>query len=152
MKKFTFPLGRVMDWREAQARLEELKLEALYGELRAIDSRERSLDFEREAAETSVAARGATGAELARLGEFRRFLVAERTRLEKLRAACSQRITAQIQVVAQKRRDRKLLERLKQQRLIAWNRDWNRELDAQADEAYLARWNGARPDGPGSNT
>lgn len=143
MKKFDFPLGRVMDWRETQARVEESKLETLYAELRAIDSQQHALNIERDAAEKSVAARGATGTELARLGEFRRFTVAERTRLEKLRAECSQRISAQIQVVATKRRDVKLLERLKQQKLIAWNHEMNREIDAQADEAYLAKWNRA---------
>jgi flagellar export protein FliJ len=141
MKKFDFPLGRVADWRETQARLEESKLETLYAERRAIDAQERALDREREEAEKSVAERGAKGHDLARLGEFRRFTVAERTRLEKLRADCSQRIAAQIQVVMAKRRDVKLLERLKQQKLIAWNRELHREIDAQADEAYLAKWN-----------
>lgn len=141
MKKFHFPMGRVIDWREAQARLEEAKLETLYAELRAIESQQQTLDRERDAAEKNVAARGATGAELARLGEFRRFTIVERTRLEKVRAEVSGKIAAQIQVVAAKRRDVRLLERLKQQKLIAWHRELGRELDAQADEAYLAKWN-----------
>lgn len=141
MKKFHFPMGRVIDWREAQARLEEAKLETLYAELRAIESQQQTLDRERDAAEKNVAARGAMGAELARLGEFRRFTIVERTRLEKVRAEVSGKIAAQIQVVAAKRRDVRLLERLKQQKLIAWHRELGRELDAQADEAYLAKWN-----------
>ena len=37
MKKFAFPLGRVMEFRRMQARLEEVKLEGLYAGLRAID-------------------------------------------------------------------------------------------------------------------
>jgi flagellar export protein FliJ len=141
VKKFNFPLGRVIDWRETQARVEESKLETLYAELRSIDSQQHALDREREAAEKTVAARGATGTELARLGEFRRFTIIERTRLEQLRGEVSRKIAAQIQVVAAKRRDVRLLERLKQQKLIAWHRELGRELDAQADEAYLAKWN-----------
>ena len=35
MKKFCFPLDRVMEWRRTQARIEESKLERLYAELRA---------------------------------------------------------------------------------------------------------------------
>jgi flagellar export protein FliJ len=143
MKKFHFPLGRVIDWREAQARIEESKLEALYAERRAIDSQKSALTLEREAAENAVVERGATGSDLARLGEFHRFTVAEHTRLEKRRDDCGQRIAAQIQAVTEKRRDARLLERLKQQKLSAWNREFSREIDAQADEAYLARWNRA---------
>jgi flagellar export protein FliJ len=145
MKKFHFPLGRVTDWRETQARIEESKLEALYAEQGAIDHRKAALHQERDAAEKSVAQRGATGAELARLGDFRRFTVAEQTRLEKLRAEVSQKIAAQIPVVAARRRDVRLLERLKQQRQTAWNQEMAREVDAQADEAYLAKWNRSHP-------
>jgi flagellar biosynthesis chaperone FliJ len=143
MKKFHFPLSRVIDWREAQARLEESKLEGLYAEQRAIDARKNQLSRERESAENAVAERGATGSELARLGEFHRFSAAEHARLEKLRDDCGQRIAAQIQAVTGKRRDARLLERLKQQKLIAWNREFSREIDAQAEEAYLAKWNGS---------
>jgi flagellar biosynthesis chaperone FliJ len=141
MKKFSFPLGRVMDWREAQARIEESKLEGLFAELRAIDMQEAALLQEREAAEQWVAARGATGIELDRLGQFRRYSVAEHTRLEKIRSDCAHRIAAQIQVVASKRRDVRLLERLKHHKSMAWNRNLSREIDAQADEAFLAKWN-----------
>lgn len=144
MKKFHFPLGRVIDWRQTQARLEESKLEALYAEQREIDLRRAAVNRERETAERAVVARGASGVDLERLAEFHRFSIAENTRLEKLRADCSQRIAKQIQVVAAKRRDVRLLERLKQQKLIAWNHELAREIDAQADEAYLARRNRAR--------
>lgn len=141
MKKFSFPLGRVIDWRQTQARVEESKLETLYAEQRAIDTSKAALEKEREAAKKAVVARGATGTDLARLAEFRRFSVAELTRLDKMRTDCSKRIAAQIQVVTLKRRDVRLLERLKQQKLIAWNHELSREIDAQADEAYLAKWN-----------
>ena len=33
MNKFSFPLGRVMDWRRTQERIEEGKLEQLHAEL-----------------------------------------------------------------------------------------------------------------------
>ena len=141
MKKFNFPLGRVMDWRRTLAQVEELKLERLYAELRGIDAREVAIREERTRSEKAVAAAPVTtGFELATLDAFRRFTILECTRLEKLRAECAQRIAAQIQVVAQKRRDLRLLERFKDQRLQAWRHDLARELDAQADEAYLAKW------------
>ena len=141
MKKFTFPLGRVLDWRATQARIEESVLERLYAELRAIDSSEAALKRQRADSERAlITSSTAMGAELAALDSFRRFTVAEHTRLEKLRADCSKRIAAQIQVVAAKRRDVRLLEHLRDRRRESWNQDFNREIDAQADEAYLAKF------------
>ncbi len=141
MKRFSFPLGRVMDWRGMHARLEELKLENLYAELRSIDAKIAALLEERSLSDQAVLdASVVAGSELAALSAFRRFSVAEHTRLGCLRADCSQRVSAQIQVVAAKRRDVRLLERLKQQRLAAWSVEFNREIDAQAEESHLAKW------------
>ncbi len=142
MKKFTFPLRRVLDWRETQARLEESKLEVLYAERRAIESHIATLLEEREKSDRTIAhGNGATGAELEALSAFRRFSVMEHTRLDKLRAGCSQRIAAQLAMVAAKKRDAKLLQRLEQQRLAAWQIDFSKQIDAQAEESHLARWN-----------
>lgn len=146
MRKFTFPLGRVMDWRAMLVRIEESKLDQLYAELRAIDSRQAALDREREQSEQALlTASASTGTELAALDSFRRFAFAERNRLEGLRAGVQQRIVAQIQVVAKKRRDVKLLERLKDQRFEKWQAAFAREIEAQADESFLAKWNTGRP-------
>src|SRR5580658_8846263 len=121
MKKFTFPLGHVMDWRKTQARLEELKLETLYSELRTIDGRKSALQEERSRSETMLdAARSITGSELAAFDTFRRFTIAEQIRLEASRAECSQRVAAQLRVLVAKRRDVRLFERLKDQRFKAW--------------------------------
>jgi len=142
MKKFTFPLARVLDWRATQARIEESKLEQLYAELRAIASSEAELKRQRAESERALLASNvASGSELSALDAFRRFTTAEHLRQEKQRADCSQRIAAQIQLVAAKRRDVRLLERMRDQRFQDWNHQFHRELDAQADEAYLAKWN-----------
>jgi hypothetical protein len=142
MKRFSFPLGRVMDWRETLARIEESKLENLYAELRAIDARIAAVLEERAQSQKMVlAAPAVSGTELAALDAFRRFSVLEHMRLDRQRADSSRRVAAQIQIVALKRRDVRLLERLKQQRLIAWQAGFNREIDSQAEESHLARWN-----------
>jgi len=141
MKKFAFPLHRVLDWRDTLAQVEEAKLERMYGELRALESSEAALRAERERSERAVAqAPSAEGFELAALDAFRRFAVAEHTRLEERRADCAKRIAAQIQVVAQKRCDVRLLQHLKDKRWAAWNRGVAREIETQAGETYLAKW------------
>jgi hypothetical protein len=142
VKKFDFPLSRVMDWRKTVAQTEEAKLQNLYAELRAVELKEAALKAERESCEKAVrAVSSVTGRELGELDSFRRFAVAEHTRLEKQRAECMKRIGAQAQVVALKRRDVRLLEHLRETRLKSWTRELNRKIDMHAEEAYLSRWN-----------
>jgi flagellar export protein FliJ len=144
MKKFRFPLSRVMDWRRTQARIEESKLERLFTELREIDARVTELNEERTGSEMAlIAAPSNTGADLAALGAFQRFAIVEQGRLAVKRAECAQRIAAQTQAVVARRRDVRLIEKLKERRLETWRADFGREIDAQAEEAYLAKWNRA---------
>jgi hypothetical protein len=141
MKKFAFSLGRVMDYRQTLERLEEAKLQTLYAELRGIDERKASIHDERTRSERAVReGKHASGLELAALDTFRRFAVAELTRLELKRADCAKRIAAQIQMVAQKRREVRLLDQLRGSRWKAWQREADREIDQHAEEAYLAKW------------
>ena len=115
MKRFSFPLDRVADFRRIQARIEEAKLEALYAQLRGFDEKEAILLQARAESESKVlSAPAVTGPELAALDRFRRFTGAERLRLQRQRAECRQKISAQMQVVTVKRRDVRLLEKLKE--------------------------------------
>jgi len=140
MKKFAFPLERVLDFRRTQARVEEIRLEQLNTEIRGIEARQAALDAQRRGSETAVlSGPGATGLELAELDRFRRFVSAERSRLERQRSDCAGRIAAQIQAVAQKRRDVRLLERLRDRALSSWKVELGREIEAQAEEAHRAR-------------
>ena len=64
--------------------------------------------------------------------------------LHRMRTEVAQRIAAQMQEVARKRLDARLLEKLKQKRIVEWRASFHRELEEQASEAYLAKWNAAR--------
>ena len=142
MKRFSFPLDRVMEWRRTEARVEEAKLERMFAERRALDARAAELNGERlEAEKTLIAAAASTGEELAAVSAFQRFSVAEQKRLAAQRVECEGRIAAQVQTVAAKRRDVRLLEKLRERGLEKWRREVNRESEALAEEAYLARWN-----------
>jgi flagellar export protein FliJ len=141
MKKFAFPLDRVMDWRGTQARIEEMKLEVLYAEQRGIDAQVEAVVAAREqSAQALVTAASVTGSKLAAIDAFARFSVAERARLDRARVDCSHRTDVQMQLVAAKRRDVKLLERLKGQQLATWNAEFSREIDAQAEESHISKW------------
>jgi hypothetical protein len=142
MKKFVFRPARVLDWRSAQARIEEANLERIYAERRAIDQRAQSLAQQQHEAQTAlVAAKSVSAGDLAALDTFHRFATGEFIRLETMRFECDKRVAAQIGVVAAKRRDVRLLERLKEKEQASWTRQFDREMEAQAGESYLARWN-----------
>src|SRR6266478_4136501 len=113
MKQFRFGLDRVLDWRRTQARIEEVGLEALHGELRDLGTQADKLAHERNTAGRELLASGRmTGVELALLDSFHRAVDAETSRLATARADCRRRINAQIEKVTLRRRDVKLLERL----------------------------------------
>jgi flagellar export protein FliJ len=142
MKKFAFPLSRVMDFRRMQARMEEVKLEALYAELRAMDTREVALIQQKTQSEKALrAAPSVTGFDLQLFSEFSTATKEELKRMDKARADCRKRIDAQLTVLTVKRRDVKLLEHLKEKRFEKWEKEMFKEVDSQAEETYLARWN-----------
>ena len=141
MKKFTFPLARVMDFRRMQARLEQVKLEALYAELRAIDTREVALIQEKVQSEKALkSAASVTGFDLELFDTYRRAAKEEQKRMDQARADCRKRIDAQLALLTAKRRDVKLLEHLKDRRFEKWEKEMFKEIDHQAEEAYLARF------------
>ena len=142
MKKFGFPLARIMEFRRMQARLEEVKLEGLYAELRALDAREAALTKQKAQSENSVrSAKSVTGFDLELFATFRDAMTLEQSRVERARIDCRKRVEAQLAILTVKRREVKLLERLKEQRFEKWEKDMFKEIDSQADEAYLAKWN-----------
>jgi len=142
MKKFTFSLDRVLDLRHSEARIEEVKLERLYAERAAIDTRERVLREERRQAGTALHLRPeVTGEQLSALDAFQQYVEAEGRRSAQARAACGRRIQAQLQILTVKRRDVKLLEKFKDQRQKAWAQALEREISQEAEESHLAKWN-----------
>jgi hypothetical protein len=125
-----------------QARLEEIKLEGMYAELRAIDARKTSLREQHDQSEKSLKSSAAvTGLELELHDSFLQSVRIESEKLDSSRAACQKKIEAQMAVVTSKRRDVKLLEKLKEQRFEKWQAEMFKEIDQQAEEAYLAKWN-----------
>ena len=141
MKKFDFPLARVMDFRRLQARLEEIKLETLYAELRALDAREvASIQLKVQSEKELKSAKSVTGFDLEVFDAYRQALNEDQKRMDKARADCRKRIDTQLAMLTIKRRDVKLLELLKERRFEKWEKKMFKEIDQQADEAYLAKF------------
>jgi flagellar export protein FliJ len=145
MKKFSFPLARVLDWRRTQVLAEESKLQRLYAELHSIEARLGEIRAAREQAGQEVLDAGsATGLELTALDQFRKASTFECVNLTASATASRRRIALQLQVALQKRRDVKLLELLHARKREAWNAALNRETDNEAGELFLAKLTAAR--------
>ena len=147
MKRFVFPLARVLDWRRLELRREESRLEQLHGELHALDAGLALLNQQAAEAETELREHVTFRAEdLAALHSFQQHAAAERVRIAQAQAACRQRIAAQMPVVLGKKRDVKLLETLEEKQRAAWVREEAREIAQQGEESHLARSRLARSD------
>lgn len=148
MKKFQFPLDRVLAWRQTQVRLEEAALDRLRGELDGIDRRRVELDQAvLEARDRLLGSASATGPEIAALEHYRAAATQQALRLAHERHEREQAALRQAAAVQERRREARLLERLRDRRWEAWRAQAAREWEQQAEESHLARLvRGRRPE------
>lgn len=147
MKKFAFPLERVLAWRRTQTRIEEATLARLNAEVHALDLRCSALDQSvRQAGAKLLAATSATPTEIGALQYFRTSASAQVRSLIHARRTLEQKLTQQTQTVLERRRDAQLLEQLRERRWNSWKAATDREIEQQADESFLARfWHSLPP-------
>ncbi len=140
MKKFTFPLQRIRDFRGRLAEAEEVKLERLLGERAAGAAAIARLSEEQSALGRAPVAEAETQAqELAARDSYREHLGGKRKGLLALQLGCENRIAAQTRLVLEARRKVKLLDKLKERKLGDWTAEFDRELEALAAELFLAK-------------
>jgi hypothetical protein len=141
MKKFSFPLDRVLAWRHTQARIEEAVLEKLRSELRLLDQQRNQLDQSVvDARDHLLRSRSASGPEIAALEHYRAASAREAVHLGHTRASLVQRIAQQTAVVADRRRDARLLEKLRERRFAQWRQSADREVEELAEESFLSKF------------
>ena len=145
MKKFTFPMDRVLAWRRAQLRLAEVALEQMHRQKQALEDGKSALHEERARMEDAIlTADHVTGGELEALDSFRQFAAGEVKRMDQAIAKAADETSARAQIVMTKRRDLELLEKLKARRRESWSNELAVETQQLAEEAYLARWKHGR--------
>jgi hypothetical protein len=137
VKRFTFPLSRVLDWRRTPASLKEAKLSRFYAELRDIEDRIAQACAEQSDSEKDLL--GSATVRGDRLAALDAFVAAECARLEGLASHTRRRIAQQLEAVTATRRNARLLEKFERSKLERWKADYSREMDQQADEAHVSR-------------
>jgi len=140
MKNFQFQLAQAMEWRRTRVHIEEAKLEKLYAELRDLEAgAARIIEEQAQSERTLFAGPSVMGSELAVLDDFKRWVKTECARLQEASTGCRKRIAAQLEMLVQKRRDLRLLERLHDRKLAEWKKDLAKEIDQQTEELNLGK-------------
>jgi hypothetical protein len=140
MKKFSIPLDRVLGWRHTQTRLEEAKLDQLRAQLTALDRRHTELGQSlTEAAKSVVRSPSVTALEIGALEHYRAATARQTAQLSRDRLQLEQAIASQMQTVTDRRRDARLLERLRERKHAEWRTAQVFEGEQLAAESHLAR-------------
>jgi flagellar export protein FliJ len=143
VKAFRFPLESALALRRRQCEAEERKLELALAALRELDARRESLAREEtEARAAVVASSSPSPQELWSLSQYLARARREQNELAVRRWRQEEAVAAQRACLVEARRKFRLLEQLKEERLAEWRREFARELETLAAEAYLARWHG----------
>ena len=145
MKRFQFPLDRVLRYRQMQAEAEEARLQAQLARLGELDGQIAGL--EREGLRTQEAVRRTLAADcevlssqLATYPGYRVVLAHAKKGLLEERRRRVQEVEKQRAAVLNAYRAREVLQRARLEAHNRWQADYNKEMDATAGELYLSKW------------
>jgi flagellar export protein FliJ len=148
MKKFRFPLERLLNYRRGRLAAEQARLERLVAEQAALERRRAALEHEERFVMESLRRLPViTASDLNAAEGFRRFAAAECVRLLSEAGMLASRIEAQKNAVLSARREVEILERLREKRLHDWRSEVDKDMEQQVAELVVARWR--RPAGSG---
>src|SRR5438270_12532989 len=138
MKKFEFRLDSALRWRDTQLQVERGKLSALLAEEAKLKDSLETLGTERRSALQCLAKEQLFSLDLRSLSSY---LVGAETRATILQYQIrkgKQLVVEQQERVVQAERNVKLLVKLRQKRQLDWKAGLEREIEANAEEAWLA--------------
>jgi flagellar export protein FliJ len=148
MKKFRFPLERLLNYRRSRLAGEQARLEKLLAEQAGLEQRRAALEREERMVNESLRRLPVISSEqLAAIASFRRFAASEAVRLAAEIHAAAGRVAAQRDAVLSARREVEVLEKLRERRLHDWRREVDQETERQTAELVVARWALSRESG-----
>jgi flagellar export protein FliJ len=135
---FVFRLDQALRWRATQVNLQKARVAgAAAGAARAqaaVDSQRAEL-----ASQSVEVARGSTGTALGSYAGYAGRSRAQILRLQEHAVAARKALDTEINRLMEANQKVRLLEKLKQTEQGQWQREFDRELSAFADEAFLSR-------------
>lgn len=140
MRRFTFRLERLLQWRVLEKDQEEGRLRKLLSDLERLEAERVALDNAAREAERSVERPDALTEEHQALANYRRFVAGERERLRQVRVDLETRIQAQRLVLVESERRVEALKNMKDGKLAEWRRQVDKEQADFVDSLVVARW------------
>ena len=141
MTSFRFPLQKVLDWRLTQLNLEEVRYKHQAAALAELDRARAEIEAAGVKAKIQVRDWGQLqGRDLAALGSFRQHVKLQEKQIHARRLDCARILAERQNAMLEARRRCRLLERLKERRLVEWKAACDHEMEELASESYLAQW------------
>jgi|SRR5579883_1409237 len=140
MKRFSFPLSRVLQLRRLQQDRAQAELLRLQQEQTHLRQQQADLRQEKTASlEAQRTAGTLTGSDLQMLSSYQRRLAAVLVDLEQQSVKKADQISAQQAVANDLERSCRLLERMREREHAEWKQLEDKELDEISADAYLSR-------------
>lgn len=141
MKRFRFPLEKLLGWRRTEYERQEAALQALFRLRSQQEEQSRALaDSAVSAFEDVVTSRDIAPAHLLALGRYRDFAVREQARLQEQIKATDTKIEDQRLKTVEALRGVEVLEQLEEKQRKAWKEQADKEEARLIEELTLARW------------
>lgn len=142
MKRFQFQLQTALEWRRRRMEQERLRHEEMLSRLEAIEAQiAQSEQNFMESRRVTLESAALTATELTALAEYRDAVDLRKQRLRREAAKLATEIEQQHVVMVEATRQFRLLEKLRGRRFDEWRKDCDREVEAEAGDLYLAKWN-----------
>jgi hypothetical protein len=138
MKKFEFRMDSALRWRDTQLQVERGKLSALLAEEAKLTDSLENLGKERRSALQCLAKEQLFSLDLRSLSSY---LVGAEARANMIQDQIRNRrqmVVQQRERVVEAERNVKLLQKLRQKRQVEWKAGLDREIEANAEESWLA--------------
>jgi hypothetical protein len=142
MKRFQFSGESLLKWRTQTVEREDARLHVLFAEAAKLEKSLKDSIRSREIAAVEIRASATVSADdLRALDAFCRHTQEQEKAIHRKMDDCAKRTRDQQQRCLLARRDEQLLLKLKERRLHEWQYEMQKELDENASEAFLAKWN-----------
>jgi flagellar export protein FliJ len=146
MKKFSFPLDKLRNYRQMRFQQEEARLQRMLAEIQFLEQQRQALLAEEQRAVDRVRELSVIPVEdLVSLDLFRQWSEHERSRMKAAVSELRQQVERQRAVVVQSKRELEMLAHLRDRSQMAWRRAADQELESNVAELVTSRWKGGEP-------
>jgi flagellar export protein FliJ len=148
MKRFHFQLETALDWRRRRMEQEQFRWEEMQSHHAALTAQLDIADQNfAESRKATLESPVLLAADLSALAEYRDAVELRKQRLRREATKLEAEMAQQRIVVVDATRQFRLLEKLRDRRMEEWRKGCDRELEIEAGDLYLAKWNRDGGDG-----